>query len=1466
MNDSSLSRHMKKKIDRKIKDSYRSGGSDDFIASLCLHATEIRHHQTLCYIASMFMVIFSVFQSFIAALMPSCTKFNKSESANTLSSYLTILTRIVPIDSELYTYKIVIPALFVLNVFMLFNILFFIFLYKPSTSFTKHESSILILIPIVFYRIISLPCYNLLVYEVYQLLTPNSSIYLVILMIFNTSISCFGSVFLNWGVYSFPNFPKALGYQFSETKFSVLAASYIIIEFLQEFVGYVDSIYIRAIIGIYCCVISFILYLTVVQRINSIDLNYSVILAFLHLFSSVSYLLFSVLQFTNLLGDIHYVLTLSFLIPCFVMSRTACETQYDFFRSIIFDASKTHDYSALESLSVQQLIPALGHSFPLIAGDWSVFEWASRQYPKNIDIAIIYAKFLSLSSQSFTKQLNIIRQHQHESFVYKMIVHYLEVLISKNDSSSVYAEHCHQAVNDYFMHLHLFWTEILLGKNDRLISISNLIYSNYTHAQTLFHHFGHQTSSYSKFKSVMQLRIQSKWNDGSKKKHNTTNYVQHFDTLRFSETVDKEGTSLPKDKVVSFFQKKLSRKISVFHRLIFALPYLSSILIMIIFCILFSQNGKKKNIGIDILWKTLRDITTITYSLGGTYFGFVTYPFINLSKRVVFNNTYINLHFHNNQLYHTLLDDPSGDVIEILGELSPIMKTLPKSLLSLNLDVSQYNSIFQDVLPYNHRNVNDYVNEYNISAISSLSLFRIDHYKWLNRSPREVLDFIDSPNFEYFANNSWTLINFFSEFLRDLTNSTYHMSSNEMINIGNHMIVVAITVDTITAIVMMLLIYYLSGYYQELFKPLFVIPKNSISSLLNTFGIGNTQLMTSQEENQTIEDSKTKYILGQLSYEKPSTHFQNSRHIFVNLFVRSFLAMVFFTLSIVPIIKYVTNFYNHTAYSLLGLQYIVNIPLKVVDIGQTVLWMLCIVEKNGTIPPYLLKKLINLSYQLQKDMPDIVQAVSSLRKPFDSSYFLESASEQNKYEAYTLTFSFIGQYTYMLSNLFMLLGDITGKSEVKLYPSVVSDVVSSIIAALTLPIPVFSNEFFHNTSTYYHESLITFYLAVLIWMCVITIIMTFPFQSDSNFIVDSDFGIPIYQTIPMNAAAYLHQNIKSNSKVESTFESSQQIINDPSTYHFISQMIMMLDKDNIIISATPSLQSRLQLETTVENIHFQDFLNMLKAGKNPVLPPTEEVEFEICLNEPEIILKASLIPYQDYHVDGKRVNSICILEDITNIVKEKQKYNQEFNRYKLTMTQIMPPEITQYLDSPTFEPIFLQKIVVLSINITKLYDIELISKVKAILRKNLMKYRALTYMGRSVQVFRVVSGINERSLTTTEQAVLTVKFALSFMKSCESLKKKTGKQFDVYCGIQVSGPNFGDILSSYPPAFVLYGNPLSVSTLIAGQCSPNQVNISRDVCKAVLDQGFILSFENEITRLNGTVLSIHQVQADTITL
>jgi hypothetical protein len=421
--------------------------------------------------------------------------------------------------------------------------------------------------------------------------------------------------------------------------------------------------------------------------------------------------------------------------------------------------------------------------------------------------------------------------------------------------------------------------------------------------------------------------------------------------------------------------------------------------------------------------------------------------------------------------------------------------------------------------------------------------------------------------------------------------------------------------------------------------------------------------------------------------------------------------------------------------------------------------------------------------------------------------------------------------------------------------------LDSLLLTLSQAIPRFridgNANYWDSNTVSINMALITGSLALLI---TTTLVLAIALISPNK----GNFLWPLFSTIPARSVPIFRcfLEIQAGSALQLAFDNAQLVLDSESTFDLLDDKVLLVDSQNIVMRATAIFVSTYEFESGVEGQTVLEVLARLTTDEIAIdLPPHKENRIQFLSGQ--AVIEAVLTPVDDVTFCADRVAYIVCFRDVTKLNVILNDLALEKNRVHMLIAQFVPTfAIGNVLSNDHFPGMMVQKAIASFVCISGMdscCEIEDFALLQALTRSRLAQYRNLTLICRSAQIFSVISGLNDSTASLTEQSVDSIMFAWNLMDDVKKQLDMETRGIAMHIAIHVVGPVYGALICD-PPYFELNSVPMGIPALVASRCSPNQVNITRDVYTLVIGLGFNILFENEVKDWLDEEISVHCVR------
>ncbi|OHT07401.1 hypothetical protein TRFO_24417 [Tritrichomonas foetus] len=1400
-----------------------------------------------------------------------CANSNPEWMGTTRFRYFThiisFFVRIIPFDSGVETHFYTCIALFFIHIILMFQLLLIYFTYKPANAYTSSAVGWTPAVTFNVYRVLFFPSCSLFFASNFMT-NYSEGTKALILSIFSVIIATVGYFFEETLRTCYPTLGDFFDNSWNPPPTKIYVIFKIISICLCEMAPQIGNINGRfAMLIIFSVLtlafsISIILVLPLTIQSSNVYISSTYAFAFIESFLSAFGMKYH--WDVGLLFSIQ-IFSLPFV---FYFIKFLMRIRYEAFLRVADKCFEEKDFSILKKYNISTEIHIACLSF---RKDWSIFEYLLESTHNNFNVLIVYAKFVIFYPDEIDRLKNIINllfTSCRLSLTDLIAATYFEMIYVqsgptlKNDTALTSS--C-QVVDDYLLSLHLFWTEILLGRSNRLMSLSNSVNQKYNACRAFFDHLGLASiplKHYTRFRSISALqfaKLNHHKNYGILKTvmEDSAKVITSIDLNNPPPTLDDSDTVVMRNLNIQQAALEMHKKLLIFRHLIIYIPFYAALItsVLIAFSFFFHIDQVRN------VWDFLRKVCDTTYPL---YTPYMTETVIALQELGIVSKETFSYNIKNNQWFPSYLEDPKSDSIGLL------MKALSESQKVYRLSEQlayfcEIDFLFRTYPIYFFISENNetkelmfssYVNAYTVRALDRLDNFDDANY---------IFEFYGS-NISHISSKNMLgplshIISFFKDY-PDIVSDYFTFEFSRKIFAYETTATILLVVSFILQTISTVLLYNL---YNDFFMTLFVLPKITISQLIDKLGSRISAKFSSKDDY----GNNVKYNLTQLSYQEAPQSFTTSKRAFIFSIFFYLLVTIAFRLLYLPCTFLQKNYISKVLNNLNMASPELRIPFYLIVIAHHT-FELIFIDKMGITPPNnyreeLINSHMNLTSILYNDFLIYISDTTYLPPIHNANVFI------NTNECDVISKSPITCRSIAVSSLFFASQMFHFNSLVKEKKTIddktIETIIGSIFGIFCHMVPIVNNDLFmqfDNLYISYMTGIIVIFLAYLLILFLYLELARQVFRRQLN---DPDFTLSFLTSIPVQVLANFSLMSKYNSGSE-TGESSGEIImamfENENVIQYIVEMIILCDSENKIILSTPNAQSKLMVE---DGTNMNDFLTKLSGFQPKIeLPPDKPDEIHIDVRNSEIppmFLKTTFTPIKKTEVNGRQVSYAVTMVDVSQRENLIIQLNIEANKVRMLATQLVPWRVAErLLNGVVVQPIILPKIISACF-ILKASDPLIQSDILMIqnsLRELMNQCDFLSFFGRSLQIFRIISGISSPNMPMIDQGVQSIHFSLNLIEIIGNISKAIGKNIDVHCGMHLSGPFYADAIETSPPVYDAFGFSMTICESIALKGVPNKVNITRDVYELVFKQGFIITFENEIEVNNGTLMPIHMVQ------
>ncbi|OHS96558.1 hypothetical protein TRFO_37266 [Tritrichomonas foetus] len=1098
---------------------------------------------------------------------------------------------------------------------------------------------------------------------------------------------------------------------------------------------------------------------------------------------------------------------------------------------------KSPNYEQFAKYNARYAMSVVSVLFPNKQFEWDMLKTIiSLYFPTNFEFHFLSARFQILNPSNLPGLIHSyqnMKKFQGLNFVYRLQTALVQQIIIQIDvrnelSKITNNKYTKGVVNHYFLSLKMFWTEVLLSKTDYLMSLS--VNANNAFLELIQYY----TQNLIDVDQIRQLNTICGISKSRLIKEKETTLLQTiaedkvYNTSAIYDLIRETEKQIPNISREILEKKSSIANIFLWQHLAFYLSFYFSFLAVLVFAGILVYSNR-----FDSYFQLFHTTTELLNYYSNTD---CLIPYVVLAELGLVNITSISRYILNNDLYQTKLMNPRDDM-KYCAERSYFVLDNLKSVLKLISNKTLFSSknFIGSVL-----GINGQVLRTEMSFISFMELSEVQKYNLMNNSLSEYEKMLQGNDVLVSYQSNSQLIHYIVDTLLNITEWAPIFLENEalsVINITmNCLSIVAIFFFVLTVISSILLI----RCYNRFFNLLISIPKINISSLISKLGI------SLPHSNQY--DFKIRYDLTMLSYESPLSSYKSTNEALIYLILFNFLILFLTIICLLPMKENYLKDIRKCFYSLKEMKLKASLVPKLYSILNSLcltVYLKKVGQTNSSNYEYflnILKKETDMSYS------ELTPYITQLDKiPIAlGNYF-----QNKKTDGYSIQNSFqlmiIKLYCYYQTELL----NITVNEE---------EIIGNVLRFISNVIPELSQVTFREMkdmiSVNSKSEIFRVYTFLLCQFAVFCLVDAFlcPLKNSKDFVTS------LLSSVPVNITSLTEPDY------EDTLAKTKGFLNSGDIFPKVKKYIFLVDFDGIIFKITEDAmiffsieQNELTIDELVDRIE--------KYPQDHTFPPPDGQPVFIDCRVPsknseigqDVFLSMNFI---DTQIDG--ASYAVVLDDISTVQTQITLLNEEANRVRVLMAQLVPWEIaTTILTSDGLDLQVLPKIAVCSFFIEANFEEN--KKIHEILKSMLAEYKGLTYMGRSITLFRIVSSLFDQKIKIPYSTDLLVRFSLEFVEYIKNLATETGSKLQVRCAINIDGPFFSSIISDTPPFFNICGQEKDISLIICMNCMPNQVNISRKVYEAVFDLGYQILFENEIYSEGGEIIqaySIHPLYSD----
>lgn len=1464
----------------------------------------------------MIVTIVTDLQIVAQSLFPANIDFWNSSNCHGFATLFGYFARIIPASYPKEVYQKAFISIFFIQLDIAI-ICIWVFLSYNNLLFRNSHSSYIFMIPVSLSKILLIPSLSNFFYECMNFATYETAnlffVYSLISLLFGI---LFSYIFLMIN-HSIPTFSKTNSLSWSTKDFIYQITYSILITFEAELLHYASSRGWRiALLSIAICVHTFVIMgsvhsnlrnsfmFTSIRDISYLSLLISNILMLVHEFHP--------LKSSEFLQYFQTFLMISYLILYFIRKM------YRFRITQLAQDYLDHKNSdKLLKTSQPTIMLILANIYPRIKEDWSYFDPFIEYYSHNFLFLFFYAKFLVLNpseKQRIRKVIKDLKRNQGHNFLYGIQTRFIETLFLQYDVQKEISTGNRVGISNYFSSLKMFWTEILLSKVDKLLTLSVDAGNNFL---SVIHNVSLNSIEAEQFKKLNSVCFISKsriLEEKSKTMFSIVAKDHMYNTQNVINLLKVSDNQYPNISREVIEARANTRSIFIWQFFAFYLPFFLAAVILLLFTV-FQYRAHAAFWPYLDLFKSFINVSNYFQASKGLI------PFIVLSETNICNMTKIGSFINSADLYPSKLNNVRSDAILCMNQSIHLFEYVKTNLLTfinstLVNEISNTKLIEQTLMFKDHF----------ISFIPSMELTFVRQFSQFDSSIKDLI-YVISTNLSvllYYKN--FELIDFMCSYAYNMTNMIPEtVKAQTLAKIGTMMMAIYF-LSGIFFIFSAISIFFLLRSYLFFFRKLLSISKNEISALITKLGSSNSSLAQYQFD--------VRYNINLLSYKAPPSSFQSNRNVAIILLIVDLILITVATMAIIPLknslVSSINNLYfdfNEMKLEAVILPFCFKLSYSITELAY--------LYKTGNVKGSHYAFFLNLLKQTVDDASKSLNAqMSSFGLTVNDDFFQTVLDD-----GYSIHHSF----QIMINNLYQFYTDLINEEPgigIEEPIGYVFRFINNIVTDLSVQSALTMNELYMDS----HKMNVMrpcLYILGLFLVFGATDLLLRRFKNGT-----------VLCSVPISTISIIDSNDNNSSMM------SNDLLNTTTIFPKIGAYVLLVDKNNIITEMTN--EASLFFEIEPNSMTINELVRRIEKYPVPHVFPPEKTQSQTSLLHPdpssfaidddnkiEIDARVPTVQSengQDVFLSFRFIQTgledsafAVVIEDITDIQTLIVMLNEEANKVRMLVAQLVPAEISANILSDPFQyqPLAFSKLAIATFYIENM-DLEETKRVHTYLSSGLQKYPSLTYLGRSLTCFRIVTSLFDPNISIRQFTNQLIRFSFNFVKQIqtdsilfqykganynhhefaenpevsphlsgstsgnnialnqpahehspvikarEKVRKidrtirvsnsfnladitallqnhQTAESLKVRCGIHIDGPYFTCAFDS-PPYFNIVGECEDISLLIGMKCTPNQVNISRNVYEKVFDlNDYHIVFENEVYTLDGVPVQAYTV-------
>ena len=1370
--------------------------------------------------------------------------------------------RLIPGTQTVIAHEITVLVTFIFSLMCLLLLLKTFFRLKMSQVISLNFQNIVTLLIIWFVRYLLPVSVSLFVNAVFSMIDEVAGLRMLMLSLMTLLIVTVVNFLVMAIIDCYPGFISAPGALWGYGKPLIKVSGILIFFALAEIIQHLDNMQAQLTLAALMLVLViasmiFVLYYLPFTSIAYMEANVGVLV----LVAAVLLVYMSSYRFND--SNAVLLTALSSILPSFVISGLFVNFAGSRAESLVLDSLSLEGAENLPIDTIKspgRLMSVLCYCFRYQDDQFVLFEHALEHFPKDFDVAWIYAKIAAIHTDKpelITRLMTEMNRRAGNSIRNWIIVSLFGVLFTDDvdyGAKSIRSINaCNKAVDDFFALLHLFWTEVHFGRSSRLSSLANEANIKYNKVRSMFSRLfvKHANEpafkqSYQKFQSFVTVQM-------------SRDLVKDFlflpdiflqDTIRLFNNVEQRKPLVDVNALESktlfspaaaMLQDMTRKRLSVLGHIVSWFPFYFGVFLGLLYAsVLFTVHTK-----LQATWTLYFETRNLTEYVAATY---MALPFRTLHKDGYLEQADLKYHIVDFEwIYLTNMTNIELDIATLCDDITNATIEFARGVSALGFEgadnpVTKTYKIKTETV--------DGVTEQPYTLIPMLLHFVVDIRNLLSNDAipgEDIWNVTGTNRFDNFQ----TLIGGLLDVISYLHTKSHQRILNVETRTFNILTITIIVASIIFLLVTCICYVYLLRTHSELFEPFLLLPKTAISELLEELG---DKMATDNNISDNLDAEQT-FNFRQLSYPSPPSSYPTTKGLFWRYFAYSFIVILITCVFWYFMKQMALDEVNSVADTIRNSKVYVECPFYVYTSGYNIAMSILNGQYNfmdqDTYDEFIRDTTVTFHDAVALNMMNgsVYNYTVLNTSEFLNSKICDFESVTCIPRAYAML-SFI-------TNIFVTLENRTDENNLK--------TVRSLLLTASSLSPRLAGTLEQNYMLYDH-SIIFRYTGVVVGYFSLLLVMVVISQFYIERIAPpSYFSTAVLSSIP---SCVFSDNEKVLDVIVPKSVDSQigiDLLNRPSTREFLLDMVFLLGHDGRILSVTRNVSEKWDLnDFEMLNQDFREILLRVCPDfpDDIVLPPETFFTRKLKLNVKSTALTviAHFVPATTFTFDGRQVAYAVVMQDVSYEEALIKKINQEANRLRLLMYCIVPkPVADSLLDTGAFTEFLVSKACIASFMIEGIEKIkfkDIITKLKDYIR-SIVEAKEATMLGRSCQCFRIVCGLFDPDITVPQMASMITKFCLYFMHKLKQFKRQEDIEIDIFCTIHMSGPLLADVTKEPLPVFDLFGSQSNAYQIMSSAFAANKVCITRDMYDSMnYDDEFDLSFFTEIETVKGPPLEL----------